>query len=65
MNKHGAGTQIVCRNCDALAMICAKALVSRTAVLHRSRLTSLSFFHYQTADFFTLESGVSLEWEQK
>lgn len=27
--------------------------------------TSLSFFHYQTADFFTLESGVSLEWEQK
>jgi len=35
MNKHGASAQIVCRDCDALAMISVEALVSRTAVLHK------------------------------
>ena len=63
MNKHGASAQIVCRDCDALAMISADALVSSFTAL---KIDISELFSIPNSRFLhTLESGISLEWEQK
>lgn len=64
VNKHGASAQVVCGDCDdALAMISAEALVSSFTAL---KIDISELFSIPNSRFLhTLESGISLEWEQK